>query len=229
MQVEELREALAAAQDSEIQRCAIAAQDQRREHYNRIGPALIRRALLHSVHTQESMRAKLIAGQCRERLGSSVPTVEVAPQPLARVNRLTARRSGLRYDKTSIHREYVVVRCDQPARDDASPAKTVRHAAAVESRRRAEEIRARQTTLEALAKNATTRHEKAIESIQMDKKRNKMIKELDQLDLDDRRRKQVNAGLYANRFRPDYIRMGPNELNSRFVQQFGVGKLFWLQ
>ena len=114
------------------------------------------------------MRARLIADKHRQNASASAPTmVEIPSNPVARVN-LAAKQE---YDKTTLHRDYVVVRCDQNAAvyDPRMPDKDVRLAAEEHHIKRMNAIRAREDVLKALDKNALVRHEAAIQSIHMNK------------------------------------------------------------
>eukprot|EP00842_Homolaphlyctis_polyrhiza_P001012 jgi/Hompol1/1911/HPOL_000226-RA len=220
--VKQLIQDLAHSQRLEAARSRTAAKEQLNERFKAIEPDLMRRAILHSVKYRESLRAHLIANQCRRRLENSVPTVEIASQSLVRINRLKLQSEPRNYTISAIHREYAAVRCDQPRRPGESPAKTVRIAAELEQQKRADEIHKRSETLKVLDQNSKQRHSQAIKSIQMTKNKEKMVAQLGQLDLDDRHRKQKNAGLYANVFRPDHLRLGAMQLNERFVQEFNI-------
>ncbi|KAI8923535.1 hypothetical protein BC831DRAFT_470558 [Entophlyctis helioformis] len=226
--VQELYQSIADAQQQEIERSGVAAMQGRIDHYNRIEPTLMRRALLRSVKTQEDFRTQLVVHQCRERLKNSVQTVEILSQPLTRINRLVLQHGQTRqmhprdYERTAIHRDYVVVRCDQPVQPDHIPAQTVRENAEAVRRLRTQALATRQETLKVLDESAKTRHRKAVLDIHMAKKRETVIHELGQLDLDDRRRKQANAALYQHHFRPDFVRLAPGQLKTKFIHQFDL-------
>ncbi|KAJ8323487.1 hypothetical protein QVD99_006965 [Batrachochytrium dendrobatidis] len=220
---QQLLESIAQSQQTEIVRSRVAASHQRRQHYDRIEPILLRNAILHSVQQQESFRARLVANQYREQKRSSFPIVEIVSKPLAQTHYRSLQHRPQNYDNSSLHREYAVVRCQQP-HHPAQNSKNAKAVAVIEHQARAQQLYARREVLQTLDQNARVRHERAIVGIQLNKKRDKVLSELDRLDMDDRQRKQVNAGLYSAKFRPDHIRVGSEQLHAQFGTQFNMDK-----
>ena len=45
-----------------------------------------------------------------------------------------------------------------------------------------------------------------------------------QLGIEDQHRKQINAGYHADKFRQAYVKVGQEQLKTRFSKQFRAGK-----
>lgn len=161
---------------------------------------------------------------------------EIPSNPVARQNLKTRK---MEFENTTIHRDYVVVRCEQnPAaagaireglgeaeRQAMDEREDVYLAAEKHHQKRMQEMQHRREVLKKLNENAKVRHEAAVRAVHMNKKREKMVGELEQLDLDDRRRKQSNAAIYAGHFRRGYVEIGQEQLKKKFMEFFDIENL----
>jgi NAD-specific glutamate dehydrogenase len=76
---------------------------------------------------------------------------------------------------------------------------------------------------ESRAENASTanfRYRSAMGDIAMNNKKKLLFTQLENILQSDRQRKQVNAGIYAKGFAPDYVNVGEKNLAERFNNQF---------
>ncbi|KAH9264775.1 hypothetical protein BASA83_011743 [Batrachochytrium salamandrivorans] len=191
-----------------------------KENYDRIEPSLLRRAIKHSVQLQESRRAQLVVSRYRQRVSSGIPTTEIAANPVNHINRTSLKQNSRKYDVSSLHREHAAIRCQQASLPNQKPALSAAAAAEVESQRCIFNMRVKRETQNALDQRSHTRYVRAVEDIHLNKQRDRMMEKLSKLHIDDCVRKQVNAGNYAARFRPDYVKVGADQLHKRFGVEF---------
>ncbi|KAJ1332619.1 hypothetical protein BSLG_008248 [Batrachochytrium salamandrivorans] len=133
---------------------------------------------------------------------------------------LQESRRAQKYDVSSLHREHAAIRCQQASLPNQKPALSAAAAAEVESQRCIFNMRVKRETQNALDQRSHTRYVRAVEDIHLNKQRDRMMEKLSKLHIDDCVRKQVNAGNYAARFRPDYVKVGADQLHKRFGVEF---------
>ncbi|KAJ3325780.1 hypothetical protein HDU76_013130 [Blyttiomyces sp. JEL0837] len=177
--------------------------------------------MLKEAREKEDLRAKRIAELYQQSQRNSAQPFELLSQPLQSITRLQRTLGGdtIKFEQSRYHREFAVVRAAVDERANKNVV-TVESAAASAAE---EAIRRRKQREEVLAKQneeAVARHLRAVEELEMDKKRDKLTEHLEKLQLLDRRRKHHNAAQYAATHRMDFIATGPATLLSQFNRKF---------
>ncbi|KND03764.1 uncharacterized protein SPPG_01220 [Spizellomyces punctatus DAOM BR117] len=180
--LEHLRATAAARQEQEMQRGAEARIERDHETTARLAPTIRKRAILEQTRKKENERAVQLAQLYRERKAASAPDVEIPSMPVPRT--LLSSRTFESFDKTCLHRDFAATRCDPTARrtDAWTQADKV-----VKMRIENEVFHRDREHL--LKQKAAERYKEAVRGIHMEERKKSLLKALDVLYDQDRKRK----------------------------------------
>ncbi|KAJ3033946.1 hypothetical protein HDV00_005631 [Rhizophlyctis rosea] len=211
--IKNLRVEIGLAQQREILREGIASEKFEEEKQSRLQPLLTAHLLRTQIKHTENARASQIAHLHRQTLSTTAPTIEIPPNPHHRLNRSS-------YEHTSYNRSHVAIRCtDETTRSRPNAL----HSAVAAAAERENALRVKEAAEERLKRVAEGRGREAMQQIFMDQEKHALIKDLQHVVEQDRKRRIANAMHHARSRAYSYIDVNEDTLRERFAREFRIG------
>ncbi|TPX68552.1 hypothetical protein SpCBS45565_g02994 [Spizellomyces sp. 'palustris'] len=220
--LEHLGATTAARQEQEMQRGAEARieveNDQsnfQRDHETtaRLAPTIRKRVMLEQTRKKENEHAVQLAHLYRERKAASAPDVEIPSMPVPRTLVSSRKSDSESFNKTCLHRDFAATRCEPTARrtDAWTQAEKV-------AKMRIENEVFHRDREHLLKQKAAERYKEAVRGIHMEERKKSLLKALDVLYNQDRKRKSRATASDINH--PNIYAM-----ETRFAELFDLAQL----
>jgi hypothetical protein len=178
----------------------------------------MKRLLHQSVKELEMARSKYIVEKHNAEKSEYGTHIEIPSNTIQKMN--YHDRINPQFDETNHHREFDVVRTHASNEDLI---RDVKQEAEVESKAVQQRIFEKTKRLEELKQVAQQRYKKAITEVAMDQRKVLLLRDMKDIEVTDRSRKQVNASRHAAQFRRHYVYTGVDRLSQAFQSQFQIG------
>jgi hypothetical protein len=175
--------------------------------------------MLHqSVKELELARSKYIVEKYHSEKSEHPPHLEIPSNSIQKMN--YNDRNNPHFDETNHHRNFDVIRTHA---SNENLVRDVKQDAEIQSKAVQERIIEKTRRLQELKQVASRRYKKAITEVAMDQRKVQLLRDMKDIEITDRSRKQVNASRHAEQFRAHYVYGGADRLAQAFQSQFQIG------